>query len=332
MTNFCRFPRQPMRVALVALIGLTMMGSANFVQAQGYPNKSIRVIVPAGPGDSCDLLMRLIGPKITERTGQSWVVENRPGSSGQLGLNLIKQAPPDGYTLGCGQGGNMVIVPIAYEKVSYDTAKDFTPIALIGSNFLALVVNADTPFKTTQHLIAFAKANPGKVSFGTNGEGGFLHFATELFRVQGGFTYLHVPYKSVSASITEILGGQINATLTSFIAVQPYINSGRLRVLGIARGTRSSEYPNIPTLSEAVPGFTSGGWFGLIAPAGTPKEMVAIMNREVNLALASPDVLQKMKAFGLEVHVESPEFFSETIRADFIKWGRLAKDIKFKPI
>jgi tripartite-type tricarboxylate transporter receptor subunit TctC len=332
MTKFFDFSRRSIRVALAALVGLTVMGVPAFLHAQGYPNKPIRVIVPAGPGDSCDLLMRLIGPKISEKTGQSWVVENRPGSSGQLGLNLIKQAPPDGYTLGCGQGGNMVIVPIAYEKVSYETTKDFAPIALIGSNFLALVVNADVPFKTTEELIAFAKANPGKVSFGTNGEGGFLHFATELFRVQGGFNYLHVPYKSVSAAITEILGGQINASLTSFIAVQPYISSGRLRVLGIARASRSSEYPNIPTLSEAVPGFTSGGWFGLIAPAGTPKEIVNMMNREVNLALTSPDVRQKMKAFGLEVHVESPEFFSETIRTDFIKWGRLAKDIKFKPI
>lgn len=300
--------------------------------AQNYPSKPIRVIVPAGPGDSCDLLMRLIGPKITEKTGQPWVIDNRPGSSGQLGLTLIKQAPNDGYTLGCGQGGNMVIVPLSYQKVAYDSVKDFAPVALVGSNFLALVVNPDQPYKTTEELIAYAKANPNKVSFGTNGDGAFLHFATEMLRIQGGFSYLHVPYKSVSAAITDLLSGQINATLTSFIAAQPFVASGKVRLLGIATAQRSADYPGTPTLSEAVPGFTSGGWFGLIAPAGTPKEVVTWLNREVNAALAQPDVIQKMKTYGLIVHTESPEFFSETMRSDFAKWGKLIRDIGFKPI
>lgn len=304
------------------------------IQAQGqpYPNKPVKIIIPAGPGDSCDLMMRLIGPKITEKTGQPWVIENRPGSSGQMGLNLIKQAPPDGYTLGCGQGGNMVIVPLAYEKVSYDSVKDFAPVALVASNFLALVVHPDVPFKTTEDLISYAKANPGKVSFGTNGEGGFLHFATELFRLQAGFSYLHVPYKTVSASMTEILGGQINASLTSFNAVQPYVSAGKVRVLGLARAKRSPDYPQVPTLAEAVPGFASGGWFGVIAPAGTPKDIIANMNREINAALKLPDVRQRMKAYGLEIHNEPPEFFSDTLRADFSKWGKLIKDMGFKPM
>jgi tripartite-type tricarboxylate transporter receptor subunit TctC len=300
--------------------------------APSYPNKAIRVIVPAGPGDSCDLLMRLIGTKIAEKTGQAWVIDNRPGSSGQLGLNLIKQAPNDGYTLGCGQGGNMVIVPLSYQKVAYDSVKDFAPVALVGSNFLALVVNPDQPYKTTEELIAYAKANPGKVSFGTNGDGGFLHFATEMFRIQGAFSYLHVPYKSVSAAMTDMLSGQINATLTSFIAAQPFVTSGKVRLLGIATTQRSPDYPNTPTLSEAVPGFASGGWFGLIAPAGTPKEIVTWLNREVNAALALPDVIQKMKTYGLIVHTEPPEYFSETMGRDFAKWGKLIKDIGFKPI
>ncbi len=309
-----------------------LLGAALAAQAQGYPNKPVKIIIPAGPGDSCDLMMRLIGPKITEKTGQPFIIENRPGSSGQLGLNLIKQAAPDGYTLGCGQGGNMVIVPLAYDKVSYDSVKDFTPIALVASNFLALVVHPDVPFKTTEELIAFAKANPGKVSFGTNGEGGFLHFATELLRLQAGFTYLHVPYKTVAAAMTEILGGQINASLTSFNAVQPYVSSGKVRVLGLARATRSPDYPNVPTLSEAVPGFASGGWFGVIAPAGTPKEVIATMNREINAALKLLDVRLKMKAYGLEIHTEAPEFFTDTLKSDFVKWGKLIKDMGFKPM
>lgn len=301
-------------------------------QAQPYPNKPVRVIVPAGPGDTCDLLMRLIGPKITEKTGQPWVVENRPGSSGQLGLTLIKQAPADGYTIGCGQGGNMVIVPLSYQKVAYDTVKDFAPVSLVGSNFLALVVNPDLSYKTTEELLTYAKANPGKVTFGTNGEGGFLHFATELFRIQGGFTYLHVPYKSVAAVMTEILGGQINATLTSYLPAQPLISSGKVRLLGIATTKRLPDQPNVPTLAEALPGFASGGWFGVIAPAGTPQAIITSLNRDINAALALPEVIQKMKLYGLEAHTEPPEFFSDTIRRDFSKWGKLISDIGFKPI
>ena len=310
----------------------TLSALTGAAHAQGYPNKSIRVIIPAAPGDSCDILVRLIAPKVGERLGQPLVIENRPGSGGQLGLTLLKQAPPDGYTLACGQGGNMVIVPLAYQKVAYDSVRDFAPIAVMASNFLALAVNPEVPFRTMADLINYAKANPGKVSFGTTGEGAFLHFATELLRIQAGFTYLHVPYKSNALIVTEILGGQIDATLGSFISLQPLVASGKLRMLGIARAQRSPAYPNVPTISETVPGFTSGGWFGVIAPAGTPKEIVTQINREINHAMTLPDVRERMVAYGLEIHTESPEFFADTIRGDFGKWGKLAKDIGFKPL
>src|SRR5215510_13535060 len=166
--------------------------------AQAYPSKPVRVIVPASPGDSCDILTRLIGQKVSERLGQAFTTDNRPGASGMLGLQLIAQAPPDGYTIGCGQGGNMVIVPIAYAKVPYDTFKDFAPIQLTVSNFLALVVHPSVPFNNVKDLVAYGKANPGKLAFGTNGEGAFIHFSTELLRTKGGFTYLHVPYNGTA--------------------------------------------------------------------------------------------------------------------------------------
>ena len=297
-----------------------------------YPSKAVRVIIPGAPGDSCDLLTRLIAPKLGERLGQPLVIENRAGSSGQLGLNLLKQAAPDGHTLACGQGGNMVIVPLAYQKVPYDSIKDFAPISVMASNFLALAVHPNVPFKTMADLIAHAKANPGKVSFGTNGEGAFLHFATELLRVQAGFTYLHVPYKSNALIMTEVLGGQIDATLGSFISLQALVASGKLRMLGVARATRYPPYPNVPAIAETVPGFASGGWFGIIAPAGTSKEIVTLLNREVNVALNQPEVRERMNTYGLEVHTESPEFFAEMIRNDFAKWGKLARDINFKQL
>ena len=304
---------------------------ASAAMAQTYPNKPIRVIIPGAPGDSCDVLVRLVAPKVSERLGQPLVIDNRPGSGGQLGLNLLKQAQPDGYTLACGQGGNLVIVPLAYEKVAYDAQKDFAPVALMASNFLALAVHPDTPFKTMTDLINYAKANPERVSFGTTGEGAFLHFATEALRIQAGFTYLHVPYKSMNLVMTEVLGGQINATLGSFISLQPQVASGKLRMLGIARATRYAAFPNVPTIAETVPGFTSGGWFGMIAPAGVPKEIVALLNREFNAAMSLPAVREQMLTLGLEIHTEPPEFFAETIRSDFGKWGKVARDIGFKP-
>ena len=295
---------------------------ASAAMAQTYPNKPIRVIIPGAPGDSCDVLVRLVAPKVSERLGQPLVIDNRPGSGGQLGLTLLKQAQPDGYTLACGQGGNLVIVPLAYEKVAYDAQKDFAPVALMASNFLALAVHPDTPFKTMTDLINYAKANPERVSFGTTGEGAFLHFATEALRIQAGFTYLHVPYKSMNLVMTEVLGGQINATLGSFISLQPQVASGKLRMLGIARATRYAAFPNVPTIAETVPGFTSGGWFGMIAPAGVPKEVVALLNREFNAAMSLPAVREQMLTLGLEIHTEPPEFFAETIRSDFGKIGR----------
>jgi len=319
--------------SFIALIAVFVLGATGGpTMAQGYPNKPIRIIVPAGPGESCDILTRLIAPKLTERLGQAIVIDNRAGSAGQLGLTLIKQAPGDGYTLGCGQGGNMVIVPLAYAKVAYDSRKDFTPMAMMASNFVALVVSPKAPFKTVKELIDYGKANPGKLTFGTNGEGAFLHFATEQLRMMAGFEYLHVPYRDISAVYTQMLGGEISASIASFISVQPLADSGRLRLLGIARATRSPDYPNVPTIAETVPGYASGGWFGIIGPAGVPREITNLINKEVNWALQQPDVRERMKKLGLDIHTESPEFFTDLMNKDFENWGKVIKGMGFKPL
>ena len=317
----------------IALIAVFVLGATGGpAMAQGYPNKPIRIIVPAGAGDSCDILTRMFAPKLTERLGQAIVIDNRAGSAGQLGLTLLKQAPADGYTLGCGQGGNMVIVPLAYAKVAYDSRKDFTPMAMMASNFVALVVSPKTPFKTVKELIDYGKANPGKLTFGTNGEGAFLHFATEQLRMMGGFEYMHIPYRDMNAVFTQMLGGDINASVGSFISVQPLADSGKLRLLGIARATRSPDYPNVPTIAETVPGYTSGGWFGIIGPAGVPREITNLINKEVNWALQQPDVRERMKKMGLDIHTESPEFFTDLMNKDFENWGKVVKGMGFKPL
>jgi len=320
------------RIAISMILSAAAGLFAGGAFAQSYPAKSIRVIVPAAPGDSCDVLSRLIGQKVGERVGHPLAVDNRVGAGGQLGLQLIAQAPADGYTIGCGQGGNMVIVPIAYKKVAYDTLKDFVPIQIPVTNFLGLVVHHSVPFRNVKALVAFGKANPGKLVFGSNGEGAFVHFSVELLRTLGGFTYLHVPYKGVAPVLTDIISGRIDSTITSFVSVKPFIDSGRLKLLAIGRATRSPKYPDYPTIAETLPGYENSGWFGFIAPTGVSRDIVVLLNKEMNRAVTQPDVREKLDSYGLEVHTESPEYFANVIRRDMEKWGKVARDIGFKQL
>ena len=209
------------RIAISMILFAAAGLFAGGAYAQAYPAKTIRVIVPAAPGDSCDVLARLIGQKVGERLGHQLAVDNRVGAGGQLGLQLIARAAPDGYTIGCGQGGNMVIVPIARKNVAYDTQKDFVPIQIPVTNFLGLVVHPTVPFKGVKDLVTYGKANPGKLVFGSNGEGAFIHFSVELLRSMGGFTYLHVPYNGVAPIMTDLMSGRIDSTITSFVSVKP---------------------------------------------------------------------------------------------------------------
>ena len=299
--------------------------------AQKYPTKAIRIIVPQLPGDSCDTLARVLGQKMGEHLGQQLVVDNRPGASGTIGLAIAAQAPADGYTIACGQGGNMSVIPHTMKNVPFDALKDFAPIALIATNYLALVVHPATPFKNVAEFVKYLKANPGKVAFATNGEGAFLHMATELFRSQVGFKYLHVPFKGVPQMGQELMAGRVDAAFSSFTGMYPFIASGRVRLLGIAKATRAPNYPDFPTIAETVPGFSSGGWFGFVAPAKVPKEIVAILNREANAAMKLPDVRAKLEALGLDLWTESPEYFGDLMKSEYDKYGKVARDIGLVP-
>jgi tripartite-type tricarboxylate transporter receptor subunit TctC len=299
--------------------------------AQKYPTRAIRVIVPQPPGDPCDTFGRLLGPKISERLGQQLVVDNRPGASGTIGLALAAKATPDGYNIACGQGGNMSVIPHTMKNVPYDALKDFAPVALVATNYLALVVNPDRPYKNVAEFVKYLKANPGKVSFASNGEGAFVHMATELFRSHVGFQYLHVPFKGVSLMVQEVMAGRVDACFGSFTGLYPFITSGRVRLLGIAKATRAPNYPDLPTIAETVPGFTSGGWFGFVAPATVPKPIIAILNRELNAAMKLPDVRAKLEQLGLEVWNESPEYFGALMKSEYEKYGKVARDIGLEP-
>lgn len=299
--------------------------------AQKYPTKSIRVIVPQAPGDPCDTFGRLLGQHMSERLGQPLVVDNRPGASGTIGLALAAQAPADGYTFACGQGGNLSVIPHTMKNVPYDAMKDFQPVALIATNYLALVVSPTTPFKNVAEFVKYLKANPGKVSFASNGEGAFMHMTTEVFRSFVGFEYVHVPFKGVAPAAAEVMSGRVDAAFGSFTGLYPFVTSGRVRLLGIAKATRAPNYPDLPTIAETVPGFTSGGWFGFVAPAKVPKEIIAVLNREANAAMKRPDVRAKLESLGLEVWTELPEYLGALMKSEYDKYGKVSRDIGLVP-
>ena len=298
--------------------------------AQAYPSKPIRIVIPFPPGNTVDIMARLIGPKLTERLGQNVIVDNRAGASGQLGLELAARAAPDGYTLVGGQGGNLVVMPHTYKKIPYDPIKDFAPIALSTTNFLALVVHPSVPFKNVQDLVAYAKGHPRKVTFASNGEGGFPHMTIEMFRVMGGFTYVHVPYKGSAQIATDLIGGHVDAAIDGITGLTPHIRSGRVRLLAITNPTRVAEF-DAPTIAETLPGYDSRGWFGFLAPTGTPRDIVTLLNQEINRAMLLPDVKEKLVSAGLIIVTEPPEFFAAAIRSDYAKYGKLIRDIGFQP-
>jgi tripartite-type tricarboxylate transporter receptor subunit TctC len=307
------------------LFGLTM------AHAQPYPSKPIRIISPFPPGNTTDLMSRLIAPKMSERLGQPVIVENRPGASGMLGLDYVVKSPADGYTIACVQGGNMVVLPHTSKNIPYDPLKDFVPIAVTTTNYLVIVANPNAPFKSIGEMVSWAKANPGRLTVATNGEGGFPHLAFEHLRTTAGIQYTHVPYKGSAAIAADIIGGQVQSGIDGITGMTPHIKSGRLRLLAVTHKTRVALWPDTPAAAEDVPGYESGGWFGYAAPAGTPRDIVLRLNEEINRAIRQPDVSDKLVSAGLIVVNETPEFFVDLLRSDFAKYGKLVRDIGYQP-
>jgi tripartite-type tricarboxylate transporter receptor subunit TctC len=319
-----------MKHPLLRVFAMALIAAAFAAVAQPYPTKPIRIVIPFPPGNTTDIMSRLIGPKITERLGQPIVVENRPGASGMLGLDYVAKSAPDGYTLAAGQGGNLVVLPHTSKNIPYDPLKDFVPIAVSTTNYLGIVANPDVPFKSLAEMISYAKANPGKLTVATNGEGGFPHLAFEHLRLMGGFTFTHIPYKGSAAIATDVIGGQVQAAIDGITGLAPHVRSGRLRLLATTNKTRVPLWPDTPAAAETVPGYESGGWFGYVAPAGTLREIVIKLNEEINRAIKLPEVSEKLVVGGLIVVAESPEYFGEIIRSDYAKYGKLVRDIGFQ--
>ena len=318
-------------LSMLAAAAALVVSTGVQAQAQAWPSKPIRLIIPFPPGNTTDIMARLIAPRMSERLGQPVIVDNRPGASGMLGLEAIARATPDGYTIGAGQGGNLAVLPHTSKSVPYDALKDFSPIAVSTANYLVVVGATGAPFKTLVEMIAWAKANPGKLTVASNGEGGFPHLIFEQLRIMAGFSINHIPYKGSAQIATELMGGQVMAGVDGVTGLTPHIKSGRINLLAVTSKARTPQWPDAPAAAEAVPGYESGGWFGWVGPAGMLPAIVARLNDEINRAMKSPDIVEKLSATGLTMVYESPEYFAELIRTEHAKYGKLVKAIGFKP-
>lgn len=311
--------------------GLAVLGMAVSAVAQTYPVKTVRVIAPVGVGDTGDILARLITQKVGERLGRQFVVDNRPGAAGQLGLELAARAVPDGYTLSMGQGTNLAIVPHTYKAPRYEPLRDFAPIAVVATSYSAFVVHPGTPFKSMRDVITFARANPNKLTAASGSELGFQHLSFELLRVQTGVRLVHVAYKGSAAIVSDLISGQIDVSMSSYTAFAPHIRSGRMRMLAITNPTRVALLPNTPAMAETVPGYDMRGWYGFVAPAAVPREIITLLNAEINRATSLPEVRDKLVQAGLDIPAESPEYFADLIKRESAKFAKLVKDAGLTP-
>jgi tripartite-type tricarboxylate transporter receptor subunit TctC len=307
--------------------GLALAFFATAGQAQTYPAKPIKLIVPFPPGGGTDLFSRTIGQKLAETLKWVVVVENKPGVGGNLGVEQAAKAPPDGYTVVMGQTSNLAINPTLFPKLPYDPIKDLTPITLVASAPLVLVVAANSPFKSLADVVAAAKAKPGDITFASPGNGTVAHLTGELFQNAAGVKFQHVPYKGSSQALTDLMGGQVQIFMSSVPTALSQIKGGKLRAIAVTGAKRTSELPNVPTIAESgYKGFDATTWFGLLVPAKTPPEIVKRLNTEVNKILKDPEVRAKLASEGGDVLGGSPEEFATLLKADIGRWGKVVKD------
>jgi len=313
---------------VVVLAAVIAIGAVAPVGAQGtYPTKPVRLVVPFPAGGTTDILARAVAQKLSETWGQQVIVDNRPGAGGNIGSELVAKSPPDGYTLLMGTVGTHAINPSLYAKMPYDHVKDFVPVILVAGVPNVLVVNPSLPVNSVQELIAYAKANPNKLNFASSGNGTSIHLSGELFRTMTGVQMTHVPYKGSSPALTDLIGGQVQLMFDNLPSSLAFIKANRLRALAVTSTTRAPALPDVPTMVEAgVPGFEASSWFGVLAPAGTPPDIVARINGDVAKWLATPEAREKMMAQGAIAVGGSPDDFARHIAAETAKWAKVVKE------
>ncbi|HCL85575.1 MAG TPA: LacI family transcriptional regulator [Comamonadaceae bacterium] len=322
------FSHSPFRRGLLAALAVAAAGALPLgAAAQDFPAKPITIVVPFSAGGTTDILARVIGQGLQKELGQSVVVDNRAGAGGNIGGALAAKAPADGYTLFMGTVGTHAINEALYKKMPFDPVKDFAPLTRVANVPNLLVANPKQPFKTVQELIAYAKAHPGEVNFGSSGSGSSIHLSGELFKTMAKVDMVHVPYKGSAPAVTDLLGNQIGIMFDNMPSAIQHVRAGKLRPIAVTTAQRSPELPDVPTIAEAgVPGYEATSWFGLYAVAGTPQPVLDKLHAALAKVLNQADVKQKIAEQGGEVVVETPAQFAAFMKAETAKWGKVVKE------
>lgn len=318
----------PYRILCAAVLAFATAAPA---LAQNYPARPVRFIVPFAPGGNTDVQGRLIAMKLSEKWGQQVVVDNRAGAGGTLGVEMLAKAPADGYTMALASFGNILVGPSLFPKLAYDPLKDLAPLVLVSQPPGLLVVNPGLPVKTVADFISYGKANPGKLNYGSAGNGTWNHLFAEHFKALTGIQMTHIPYKGANLAVTDVMAGQIQLSFAPFPAAVPQIKSGRLRVLGVTSMQRSPVLPEVPTIAESgLPGYSAATWFAMLAPAKTPQPLIQKINADANAVLALAEVKAAFAADGTEPAGGTPEQLRESMRNGIAQWGKLVRELGIK--
>lgn len=314
------------------IAGLGMGAQVQAAAATAYPTKPVRIIVGFTPGGGTDVAARILAQRLADTVKQSFVVENRPGASGAIGAELVMKSAPDGYTLSVGTTTTHSVVPQLVPNTPYHPVRDFASVMQIANSPLFLVVHPSTQIRTAADLIKIAKARPDQLNYGSGGVGTTPHMAGELFKLMSGVRMVMVPYKGEAPAIADLLGGQISLIFANLPVVLPHVVAGRLRGVGMTSAERVPGLTQYPTVAETgLPGYQAGTWFGLFAPAATPREVVLKLNSDAVAALTQPDVRAKIATQGMFVVANSPDQFTEFVKAEYEKWGKVIKDANLRP-
>jgi tripartite-type tricarboxylate transporter receptor subunit TctC len=317
-------------LACAALLLASGIGSA--AQSPAYPVKPIRVVAPFTPGGGSDVIARIVAQKLTDAFKQQVVVENRAGAGGRVGTEFVARAAPDGYTLLLTGSGSVIFAAALYEKLPYDPQKDLAPVTTVAASSFMLVVHPAVPAQSVRQLLALARAKPGSLDYASSGAGAPAHLAAELLQALAAVKLTHVPYKGTAPALTSVMTGETALTFGNMLAAAPMVQSGRLRALGVTTLSRSGIFPDVPTIAESgVPGFETITYYGVFAPAGTPDDIIALLNAALVKGLQSSDTRKRLAADGSEVFTSSPQEFARVMKADTEKWIRVVKGAGIKP-
>ncbi|MFN9490131.1 MAG: tripartite tricarboxylate transporter substrate binding protein [Betaproteobacteria bacterium] len=313
---------QPIRHAVAAVLVLATLGAAH---AQGYPNRAVRFIIPQSPGSATDTVARLIGTRLAERFGQPVVHENRTGAGGVIGAELLVKSAPDGYTILI-ISATHTVNPSLRKSLPYDSINDFAPVTMATAQPYVMLAHPSLPVKGVKELIALARARPGQINFASSGAGTLGHLGFEQLKTTAKVNMVHVPYKSIGAAMADIVGGHITLLYSTVVSGMPQVNAGRLRALAVSSPKRAQVAPNVPTVAESgFPGYEVTGWYGVVAPAKTPPEIINRLNSEITAILRLPAVTERLAGDGSEAVANTPEQFGAHIRAEIAKWGQVVK-------